>query len=131
MARPVPGHPVQALAAELAVLAEVDGGVRGRGEDEYAGVPGRGRRGQPEALCYGVAKGWRAGGHGPKRAQQFRAGTPGAGACWAGGHPAGGHEAGTRYVLALGLSGRMSQGGRRSAPGDPCPAGRVSRSHSW
>ena len=62
---PEPGDPVQSLAAELALGAEVDRGVRGRGQHEHAGVLGRGGRGQPEARRDRARRRWRATRHAP------------------------------------------------------------------
>jgi hypothetical protein len=110
---PEPGGAVGALAAERPVRAEVDRGVGRAVQHEDLGVLGLADRGQPERAGHGPGRDG-AVGHRAQSAEQL---------------PAIVHQVlrslGRAKAAGPGLSGRISQRGRRVPSGDTCPAGLV------
>ena len=109
--------PVGALAAERSVRAEVDRGVGRAVQHEDLGVLGLADRGQPERARDGPGRDG-AIGHRAESAEQL---------------PAIFHRVlrslGRAKAAGPGLSGRISQRGRRVPSGDTCPAGLVCAIH--
>ena len=128
---PEAGGPVGRVAAEAALGAQVHRRVGRAVEHEHLGVLGVARPRPAEGGARGPGVG-RVAGHGAQGAEQLP--SPRRRGCGGARHergPVSAESAGITNASAAGLSGRISQLGRRVPSGETCPAGRVISSHRW
>ena len=128
-------HPVRGVAAEAALRAEVHRGVRRAVQHEHLGVLGVPRGGQSKRAAgdAGVGGIARDGAQGAEQlpARRVLGHRPGPPVSPGGAPRAAISPAGSANASADGLTGRISQRGRRVPSGETWPAGRVSESHRW